>query len=58
MLLDMPGMYEWALLMATPFRIITEYGLLKTDELSKDNTVIGVVTYENMHCSDVNKSPI
>lgn len=45
-LLDMSGMYEWAMVMMTPRRIITDDGLFLTDDLLEDVAVVGVVTYE------------
>lgn len=45
-LLDMSGMYEWAMVMVTPRRIITDDGLLLQDDLQEDIAVVGVVTHE------------
>jgi hypothetical protein len=53
-LLDMSGMYEWAMVMITPRRIITDDGLLLQDDLLEDVAVVGVVTHEitTMHEDD------
>ncbi|KNC11601.1 hypothetical protein AC790_13620 [Pantoea sp. RIT-PI-b] len=45
-LIDMSGMYEWAMIMIQPRRIITEDGAFMTDDLLEDVAVMGVVTHE------------
>jgi hypothetical protein len=45
-LLDMSGMYEWAIVMITPRRIITDDGLFLADDLLEDVAIVGVVTHE------------
>jgi hypothetical protein len=53
-LLDMSGMYEWAMVMVTPRRVITDDELLLQDDLLEDIAVVGVVTHEvtTMHEDD------
>lgn len=57
-LLDMSGMYEWAMVMITPRRIITDDGLFLTDDLLEDVAVVGVVTHEVTSVHEQDGSPI
>jgi len=45
-LLDMSGMYEWAMIMIRPRRLITDDGAFLMDDLLEDIAVVGVVTHE------------
>lgn len=45
-LLDMSGMYEWAMIMIQPRRLITDDGAFLMDDLLEDIAVVGVVTHE------------
>ncbi|WP_293797180.1 hypothetical protein [uncultured Pantoea sp.] len=53
-LLDMSGMYEWAMIMIQPRRLITDDGAFLMDDLLEDIAVVGVVTHEitTMHEDD------
>jgi len=57
-LLDMSGMYEWAIVMITPRRIITDDGIFLTDDLLEDVAVVGVVTHEIAAIYEEDNSPI
>ncbi|WP_309835031.1 hypothetical protein [Pantoea sp. SORGH_AS_0659] len=46
MLIDMSGMYEWAMIMIQPRRLITDDGAFLMDDLLEDIAVVGVVTHE------------
>ena len=45
-LIDIAGMYEWAMIMIQPRRIITDDGAFYMDDLLEDIGVMGVVTHE------------
>ena len=45
-LIDMSGMYEWAMIMIQPRRLITDDGAFLMDDLLEDIAVVGVVTHE------------
>ncbi|WFL66359.1 hypothetical protein [Pantoea sp. X85] len=53
-LIDMSGMYEWAMIMIHPRRLITDDGAFLMDDLLEDIAVVGVVTHEitTMHEDD------
>lgn len=57
-LLDMSGMYEWAMIIIQPRRIITDDGMLLMDDLLEDIAVVGVVTHEITALYEQNDSPI
>lgn len=57
-LIDISGMYEWAMIMIHPRRLITDDGALFMDDLLEDIAVIGVVTHEITAVYEVNDSPI
>lgn len=45
-LIDMSGVYEWAMIMIHPRRIITDDGGFLVDDLLEDIAVVGMVTHE------------
>lgn len=45
-LIDISGMYEWAMIMIQPRRLITDDGAFLMDDLLEDIAVVGVVTHE------------
>jgi hypothetical protein len=51
-LIDMSGMYEWAMIMIQPRRIITDDGAFLMDDLLEDIAVVGVVTHEVLQSHD------
>lgn len=53
-LIDISGMYEWAMIMIQPRRLITDDGAFLMDDLLEDIAVVGVVTHEitTMHEDD------
>ncbi|EJL90202.1 hypothetical protein [Pantoea sp. GM01] len=51
-LIDMSGMYEWAMIMIQPRRIITDDGAFLMDDLLEDIAVVGVVTHEVLQIHD------
>jgi len=53
-LVDISGVYEWAMIMIQPRRIITDDGAFLMDDLLEDIAVVGVVTHEitTMHEDD------
>lgn len=53
-LLDMSGMYEWALIMMYPQRIITDDGMLLMDDMLEDAEIMGVVIHEIVKLYDGN----
>jgi len=57
-LIDMSGMYEWAMIMIQPRRIITDDGALLMDDLLEDIAVVGVVTHEISALYEEDDSPV
>ena len=57
-LIDMSGMYEWAMIMIQPRRIITDDGAFLMDDLLEDIAVLGVVTHEVTSVYESEWSPI
>lgn len=54
----MSGMYEQAMVMVTPRRVITDDELFLTDDLPEDVAVVGVVTNEVTSMYEQNGSPV
>jgi len=57
-LIDMSGMYEWAMVMIQPRRIITDDGAFLMDDLLEDLAIMGVVTHEITSLQAENDSPV